>query len=77
MLLTVDGGDSSIKFLSQHKFEAQFEDSLMYDMGIIARKGTHTKVYAFEKSGERKLVIFAIIGSRLVEVDTFENFHKD
>jgi len=46
-------------------------------MGVIQKKDNPTKVYAFEKSGQRRLIILGLVSGEFVEIDTFENFHKD
>ena len=44
---------------------------------MVAQKGSNFKVYGFEKNGSRKLIILAFVNGELIEVDSFENFHKD
>lgn len=77
MMVLEIGSNEKISVVSQYRFENQVPDSLVYDLGIIRRKGQSTQFYGFQNTGQRNLIILSLIGKELVEIDSFDNFHKD
>ena len=67
----------ALEVVSQLNMSNQGPNSLVFDLGVIAQKNGAPQFYAFEKNGERKLLILTLVNGELIEVDRFENFHKD